>query len=257
MLIKTHQPLRIDRTIVFSLVLVCCWTFVIAISLILNIAMKELAGLLWATHAVIWLMGLAGLNAVSSRLRRRTQECDLAEGELRRVNELLELQATTDSITGICNRRKFLELLQLEIQESKRYGVPLVLIFFDIDHFKEINDNYGHEAGDSVLRELSRLVIGIIRQADIFARFGGEEFIILAHNNDVNEGCELAEKIRSAIDLHNFSKVGRVTCSFGVAQFIPGDTAESIIKRADEAMYSAKKGGRNLVKISVTVNKDK
>ncbi|BCS51880.1 hypothetical protein GSVR_01880 [Geobacter sp. SVR] len=203
--------------------------------------------MLFATHAVIWIVGLICLYIGAKMIKRRSQECNLAENELRRVNDLLELQATTDSLTGIFNRRRFLDLLQLEIQESKRYGVPLVLIFFDIDRFKDINDKYGHDAGDSVLRELTQLVASTIREADIFARFGGEEFVILAHNNDVNAGCELAEKIRSAVDQHRFTIVGIVTCSFGVSQFELGDTSESIIKRADEAMYSAKERGRNLV----------
>lgn len=246
MLIKIFHQLHITKTIVYSLVLFCLWTFVISVSLIVNIMMMQ-SGLLFATHAVIWLVALFCLYIGATVIKRRNQECNLAENELRRLNDLLELQATTDSLTGIFNRRRFLELLQLEILESKRYGVPLVLIFFDIDHFKDINDKYGHEAGDSVLRELTQLVASMIREADIFARFGGEEFVILAHNNDVDAGCELAEKIRSAVDQHRFTIVGSVTCSFGVSQFEFSDTTESIIKRADEAMYSAKKRGRNLV----------
>ncbi len=209
--------------------------------------MRKQVDLLWAGHGIMWLMGLTGLYAGYTGLKRRTEERDLAEEELQRLNAILENQATTDSLTGIYNRRKFLELLQAKIQEAQRYGMPLALIFFDIDHFKTINDTYGHETGDRVLQELASIVTGMIRQTDIFARFGGEEFVILVHNNDVRTGLELAEKIRSSVRQHGFPQMGSVTCSFGVAQFYPDDIAETFIKRADDAMYAAKQAGRNRV----------
>jgi diguanylate cyclase (GGDEF)-like protein len=210
-------------------------------------ATDKQVGLLWAGHSVMWLLGLAGLYAGYTGLRRRTEERNQATEELQRLNTVLENQATTDPLTGIFNRRKLLELLQANILEAKRYGMPLALIFFDIDHFKKVNDNYGHEAGDSVLQGLARMVTDMIRQTDIFARLGGEEFVILVHNNDARIGGELAEKIRFRVGQHDFPQVGTVTCSFGVVQFFPDDTAETLIKRADEAMYAAKQAGRNRV----------
>lgn len=210
-------------------------------------AMRSEVRLLLVGHGVIWSLGLFGLYGGYTGLRRRTAERDLAEDELKRLNAILENQATTDSLTGICNRRKFLELLQMKIQEARRYAMPLALIFFDIDHFKSVNDTYGHEAGDHGLQELSRIVAALVRQTDIFARFGGEEFVILVHNNDVRTGRDLAEKIRLNVEQHNFPQIGTVTCSFGVAQFYPDDTAETFIKRADDAMYAAKQAGRNRV----------
>lgn len=220
-------------------------------------ATRRQVELLWAGHGIMWLLGLAGLYIGYTGLKRRTQERDHAEEELKRVNVILENQATTDSLTGIYNRRKFLELLQAQIQEAKRYGMPLALIFFDIDHFKQVNDTYGHAAGDTVLQELTRIVTGLIRQTDIFARFGGEEFVILVHNNDVRTGRELAEKIRSSVEYHRFPQMGTVTCSFGVVQFYPDDTAETVIKRADDAMYSAKQAGRNRVETRCDCNTGK
>ena len=210
-------------------------------------ALRKEARLLLAGHGVMWSLGLIGLYVGYKGLRRRTEERDSAEEELKRVNAILENQATTDSLTGICNRRKFLELLQMKIQEARRYAMPLALIFFDIDHFKTVNDTYGHEAGDHVLQELSSIVASMVRQTDIFARFGGEEFVVLVHKNDVRTGRELAEKIRLNVEQHNFPQIGTVTCSFGVAQFYPDDTAETFIKRADDAMYAAKQAGRNRV----------
>lgn len=210
-------------------------------------ASNKQVGLLWAGHGVMWLWGLAALYAGYTGLRRRTEERDLATEELQRLNAALENLATTDPLTGIFNRRKFLERLQANILEAKRYGTPLALIFFDIDHFKRVNDTYGHETGDKVLQELARIVTGMIRQTDIFARLGGEEFVILAHNNDAKTGGELAEKIRTRVGEHSFPDIGAVTCSFGVVQFYPDDTAETLIRRADEAMYAAKQAGRNRV----------
>jgi diguanylate cyclase (GGDEF)-like protein len=198
-------------------------------------------------HGTIWLLGLAGLYAGYTGLRRRTHERDMALAELKRLNVQLEGQATTDPLTGIWNRRKFSEQLHAEIQESNRYGMPLALIFFDVDHFKKVNDTYGHDTGDLVLKEISRVVSETIRHTDIFARFGGEEFVILVHNNDVRTGRDLAEKIRSVVSHHIFPLVGRVTCSVGVAQFYPDDSPEALIQRADTAMYAAKQGGRNRV----------
>lgn len=217
-------------------------------------ATRKQVELLGAGHGIMWLLGLTGLYIGYTGLRRRTQERDRAEEELKRVNAILENQATTDSLTGICNRRNFLELLQSKIQEAKRYGMPLALIFFDIDHFKQVNDTYGHEAGDTVLQELVRIVTDMIRQTDIFARFGGEEFVILIHNNDVKTGRELAEKIRSHVGEYRFPQMGTVTCSFGVAQFYPDDTAATFIKRADDAMYAAKQAGRNRVETRCDCN---
>jgi len=211
-------------------------------------ATRKQAEYIGAGHGIIWVLGLAGLYAGYTGMRRRTDERDRAEEELNRVNAILVNQATTDSLTGICNRRHFLELLQAEILEAKRYSRPLALIFFDIDHFKHINDTYGHEAGDSVLQKITCNVAKLIRQTDILARFGGEEFVILVHNNDVKTGRELAEKIRAHVEQQDFPPKGKVTCSFGVAQFYADDTAETIIKRSDDAMYAAKQAGRNRVK---------
>lgn len=210
-------------------------------------SLHKQTGLIWSGHGIMWVLGLTGIYSGYRGLKRRTDERDRAEEELQRVNTLLESQATTDYLTGIINRRKFIELLEQEIREAKRYTMPLALIFFDIDHFKAVNDTFGHEAGDLVLSEVATLVNAVIRETDIFARFGGEEFIILVHNNDVKTGRDLAEKIRNIIEHHEFPIERSVTCSFGVAQFYPDDTAEILIGRADEAMYAAKQSGRNRV----------
>jgi diguanylate cyclase (GGDEF)-like protein/PAS domain S-box-containing protein len=172
-------------------------------------------------------------------VHKRTEEA------LRRANELLARQATTDALTGIYNRLKFNGLLDMEIRKARRYKVPLALIMFDIDCFKAINDEYGHLAGDSVLQEIVDLVRRNIRDADLFARWGGEEFMILVPENKLRNAVQLAEKLRMKIEAHRFRDVGKVTCSFGVTEFSEDDTAGSFAGKADRAMYAAKEKGRN------------
>jgi diguanylate cyclase (GGDEF)-like protein/PAS domain S-box-containing protein len=184
-----------------------------------------------------------GVLVVSQDITERQH----AEEELKRAHVLLERQATIDSLTGIFNRPKFNEVFGREIQEALRYKQPLSLIMFDIDHFKSINDTYGHLTGDAVLKELARLVSANIRTVDIFARWGGEEFMILSPNNELKSAQQLTEKIRMQIEKNDFSCPCRMTCSFGLTQFREQDTADDFIKRADDALYRAKGRGRNSV----------
>lgn len=155
-------------------------------------------------HVSMWFLGLTGLYAGYRGLRQRTIERNRAEEGLKQANAALENLATTDFLTGIYNRRKFEELLHTEVAEAKRLDVPLSLIFFDIDHFKKINDTLGHESGDTVLREIGLEVSKRLREIDIFARYGGEEFVILTYN-DCRSARKLAEKIRIAIEHHGFA----------------------------------------------------
>jgi diguanylate cyclase (GGDEF)-like protein/PAS domain S-box-containing protein len=130
---------------------------------------------------------------------------------LEAINELLEKQATTDALTGIFNRMKFNTSLTNEIQRAQRYNSPLSLIVFDIDHFKQVNDTYGHLAGDTVLKNLTRLVISNLREIDIFARWGGEEFVIQTPETPPDGAIKLAEKLRSKIESHDFSEPEKIT----------------------------------------------
>ncbi len=177
----------------------------------------------------------------------RTAELHEKNSELERLNKELEFYATTDILTGIYNRMKFNQLCDAEMKRCCRYNHPLTLIMADIDHFKSINDRHGHPAGDAVLRELATLVSKKIRSTDIFARWGGEEFILLLPETTQEEALTMSEKLRSFIEHNEFSTIGTITCSFGVAQFLEGDGFESLNRRADEALYEAKRNGRNQV----------
>lgn len=169
-----------------------------------------------------------------------------------KTEEQLKQLATTDGLTGICNRRCFDGALAREINRSARFSSPLSIILFDVDHFKRINDTYGHQTGDQVLAQLAGAVGGTIRTTDLFARWGGEEFAVLLPGSGLNAGRLLAEKLRGVLENQPFAGVGQVTCSFGVAEYSPGDDAEALMKKVDLCMYQAKTSGRNRVEACAT-----
>jgi len=156
--------------------------------------------------------------------------------------------AYTDSLTHIYNRLHFAHFLDVEIDKVKRYGSKFSIIFFDLDNFKKVNDNFGHMVGDEVLEEITKIVSKANRSADIFARYGGEEFIILTPETDISGALIQAERLRNAIENYEFDKVGHITSSFGVTEFnAEKDTVETLLDRADKALYLAKEYGRNRV----------
>lgn len=158
--------------------------------------------------------------------------------------------AIIDGLTQIYNKRYFMEFLEREMARCQRYQRPLTLIMFDLDHFKRINDEHGHLAGDYVLKRLAGLVSEGIRKEECFARYGGEEFAIVLPDTDAERGATFAEKIRAKIEATHFEFEGNtipVTLSMGVAELREKDIAESFIKRADDKLYEAKQTGRNRV----------
>jgi diguanylate cyclase (GGDEF)-like protein/PAS domain S-box-containing protein len=167
----------------------------------------------------------------------------------KRDEEAIYLLATTDSLTGIANRREFTSILMREMDQTKRYGMPMALVMYDIDYFKLVNDTFGHDVGDHVLQTVTGLVKENIRATDIVARWGGEEFMVLMPQTDILAAGNTAEKLRLAIADHHFAQVNKLTVSFGVAAFEPQDDLHSLLKRVDDALYQAKKRGRNRVEI--------
>ncbi len=163
------------------------------------------------------------------------------------TEERLKQLATTDTLTGICNRRRFDEALASELERASRFNNPMALILFDVDHFKRINDSVGHQAGDQVLIQLTRTVGDAIRATDLFARWGGEEFVVLVPESDLEGGRILAEKLRERIQKQAFADIRQVTCSFGVVEYRSGDTADTLMSRVDRGLYQAKAEGRNRV----------
>jgi diguanylate cyclase (GGDEF)-like protein/PAS domain S-box-containing protein len=165
--------------------------------------------------------------------------------EQKRLEAELERLASHDHLTGIHNRAKLYELLEAARAEHERYGTPFAVIMFDIDHFKAVNDRFGHGVGDAVLRELCQRVEAILRETDDFGRWGGEEFLILAKQTDRSGATDLAERVRCCVADTSFAEAGRVTVSLGVAEIAPDEALESLEERADAALYQAKKDGRN------------
>jgi diguanylate cyclase (GGDEF)-like protein/PAS domain S-box-containing protein len=162
--------------------------------------------------------------------------------------------STHDHLTQIYNRQKFDELFKQEIERSRRYGGPITLVIFDIDHFKQINDTYGHKSGDTVLTSLTRYVHHELRSSDIFARWGGEEFVILMPNTNYETTLHKTEHLRLGIKRLDIPDVGSVTCSFGVADVETAKEPEATLERADAALYRAKQTGRNRVCGSDEIN---
>lgn len=164
------------------------------------------------------------------------------------MSKMLAKRASIDILTGAYNRLQFNYFLDAEIDKINRYGGTFSLIYIDLDHFKEINDQYGHPVGDKVLQTFADIVIKHNRTSDIFARYGGEEFIIIAHEADTNNATKHAERLRQEISHYPFENIEQLTCSFGVTEFKKDiDDVNSLIKRADDALYKAKKNGRNRV----------
>ena len=161
----------------------------------------------------------------------------------------IHLLATTDSLTGIANRREFSAILARELDRAKRYGAPLSLAMYDLDYFKRVNDTFGHDVGDDVLQAVTGLVKENIRTVDVVGRWGGEEFMVLMPASDMQAARNASEKLRLAIAGHRFNKVGKLTVSFGVVSFEPQDDLNSLMKRVDDALYRAKEQGRNRVEI--------
>lgn len=162
-------------------------------------------------------------------------------------NDRLQELAGTDPLTGLCNRRSLEKSISICIDNFNRHGVKFSVLIFDIDDFKTINDTYGHQDGDKVLVSISDILKDSSRAADYCARWGGEEFIIVLPNEDINGAINKAEKLRVAIE-SKVSSPAKITCSFGVSDcYAEGTSIENIIKRADAALYHAKFMGKNRV----------
>ncbi len=177
----------------------------------------------------------------------------LPKGDPERLTyDKLHEEANTDGLTKCYNKTFFNNQLELEVKKCKVTGKPLTLIIFDLDHFKKLNDTYGHDAGDYVLKEKSRVIKeNGIRQGDVFARYGGEEFCILLPNTNLKQGFEIAERLRKLVEKHEFIYDGKrlpVSASVGIADYRQGVlTGTDLFKRADSAVYKSKEGGRNQV----------
>ena len=168
--------------------------------------------------------------------------------QLLRAKQQAEHSANHDPLTGLGNRRKFDETFAIEINRMQRHGGKLCIMMADIDHFKKINDRYGHGVGDEVLVQFGELLCLLVRPTDIVARIGGEEFVVLMQHTELWKAVVMAERLRTSLaDRHVGSLKEPVTVSIGVAELEEGEGRESVLRRADQALYDAKRSGRNKV----------
>ncbi len=181
-------------------------------------------------------------------LRRAKEALEVANRELGRALDREQLAARTDYLTGVYNRRHFFDLAAHAFDVSRRYGHPLSVMLFDVDHFKQVNDSWGHQIGDEVLKTVARIARDQLRDADVIARYGGEEFIILLPESSARQAVIVAERVREGVAAHGIDTgtgMVRVTISAGIADAVTEDALDGLIQRADRALYEAKESGRN------------
>lgn len=167
--------------------------------------------------------------------------------KLRKMNRELERLSVTDRLTGLYNRMKLDDAIEREMQRASRFGTEFSIVLADVDHFKQVNDNHGHQVGDQVLIEIARLLQANTRETDIVGRWGGEEFMLVCPHTDREGALSLAQNILEKLQAHDFPAVHQTTASFGVATVRPNDQSKDIVARADTALYAAKHAGRNRV----------
>ncbi|WP_343650574.1 GGDEF domain-containing protein [Herbaspirillum sp.] len=197
---------------------------------------------------------IAGMMRALRVLKQRMRERTSLAAEREALITQLQTSSNTDFLTGILNRRAFFAQAAQQMAVAERYGRPLAVLLFDIDHFKRINDTHGHQAGDLVLRGAAQTAAALLRKVDVLARYGGEEFIILLPESGLEQAGSVAEKLRAVLALTEFdSEQGqriRFTASFGVAALQCREGLDEMIRRADLALYRAKRSGRNRVELA-------
>ena len=224
---------------------------------------KTLTGLIsMATAILLWRL-LPNAIALPSKqaLTDKIAELKQAEQRLEDANQSLEREvakrtaqlekmASTDELTGLLNRREIMRILNLEIARAERHNTPLSLLMLDLDHFKQINDNHGHQAGDDILMNCAEQFRLASRNIDFIGRLGGEEFLIILPDTNRHDALQLAERCRRAIEqAFNATEIPLCcTVSIGAAQWSAGMTLQQLIKQADDALYKAKSSGRNCVR---------
>lgn len=189
------------------------------------------------------------VETLEEKVRQRTQELADKNRELDAKNQALATLSLTDRLTGLCNRRKLDQTLAAELRRARRYGSVFSVVMVDLDHFKDINDTFGHGVGDTVLVRAADILVCATRETDLVGRWGGEEFLIVCPETDGNEARRMAEHLRREFEETVIPDIGRVTASFGLAAFAVDKRPGDIVERADAAMYRAKQAGRNRVAV--------
>lgn len=204
----------------------------------------------FVTFLFILIIRLMDYRRAQKATRERQKELERNLAALEVVKNNYERESKTDPLTGCRNRAGFVDVLTREQERLSKHGIPVSFVIMDIDHFKDVNDTYGHNTGDEALLNLSKLVRSQIRTTDSLVRWGGEEFVVLCGDTPLQNAQLLAEKLRVAIEGSVLIKQRQVTCSFGVAEMIPGEDPKNLFERADQALYTSKETGRNKVTVA-------
>lgn len=202
-------------------------------------------------HAVVAGLGLVVIWGFGHKLGRNVHKLETANEELSELNQWLKTTASTDPLTGLPNRLFLDQTLEAEVARARRHAFPMAVMILDIDHFKHINDRYGHQAGDRVLRELAQLLQQHKRRSDCIARWGGEEFVLVAPHTDLRLALVIGDRLRMRVEGHQFSVSDQLSISMGVTEYRSPESVESLMSRADKALYHAKENGRNRVETLV------
>lgn len=234
------MSIAIAASVGYLLVLVLAWQ---TRSIYLNFSVEALQWLIFTMMAVSFSITGAGINALRGKLTEKNQELGYA---LEKVREM----AIRDELTGLFNRRHIMDALsqQKALADSGDYGFSLC--FLDLDHFKPINDTFGHGVGDEVLKRFARLAEDCLRDADYTGRLGGEEFVLVLTQTDIQGASNVAERLRAALESEDFSDLHgdlKVTVSIGVSSYRTGEALDTTLSRADACLYVAKSRGRNRV----------
>lgn len=233
---------------VISLLIMC---FVLTVTLIVSLTTRRNV-----YHVIRRMRDFAqGSTDFSQRLQRKNKDelgyliywFNKLSDKLEQDYKLLQTVSITDKLTQLNNRTRTDVYLPEALEKAQTSGTGIALLLLDIDHFKKINDGYGHLAGDTVLRQFADILKQQANEHDFLARWGGEEFIVLLPSADVDQAFNYAEQLRHKVSQFNFGAVGQVSVSCGVAISQPADTAEQVVKRADDCLYQAKRNGRNCV----------
>ncbi|MCF6253959.1 MAG: cache domain-containing protein [Thiomicrorhabdus sp.] len=239
---KMIESTKLNQKKLDQLLNIAFWSFIVSILVALLLS--------WAVYHLLWRSRNEvdeknrALRELNSQLEKKVLKRTEALAE---INDELEILARTDCLTGVDNRFSFMKIVEAEERRCKRFNDTFSLILLDVDNFKQINDQYGHDVGDLVLIELAKVTKGLLREVDTLCRFGGEEFIIILPKTECNAACKTAETLCLKIAEHPFEVVKKVTISLGAGSYQPDLTINELIKKVDVALYQAKRSGKNRV----------
>lgn len=199
------------------------------------------------SYIIVLLLVFIGISNILNY--KKHWELFLKENKIHEMNQKLIEISQIDELTGIFNRRKVLEELENAITLAKKYSNDFCVVMMDVDNFKKVNDKYGHIEGDNTLRRFTGVVKSNLRKNDVFGRWGGEEFVIIIPDSKKEDAFSFVDRIREIIEKYDFGKIGNLTFSAGICEFVPEYTDDNLIGNADFALYLSKQMGRNQVKV--------